>query len=720
MLPILVLSLFFYISSVFSYRIGNLMPRMASSPLLPISTDAPPALFVSKPHPQPPRRLDPKFAKSIPTNKFYTNLLVDTDANPNPVFPLPYALRFESNPNDALNGFSISNIDEDKKVLGSDPNADPVEFFFSIYTPSITISANELPDLPQLILSEPDDFSIVATLTLSSDQNIVIPIVRGMAFVTAIYKNLTPLFFTGVGFTSLSSPIKVGSFQQFTVVLKDESTWLIYANGNTEIALTLTNGQIVCGSGPFEGIIQIAKVPKDNIDQAIGIYSNSAGIYATSAVLDVQNDGITGTYAFNWKVSGDLTKPLLHFALPHQVSSLTPGANITTISLTSPAKGQMIALTGISWSFAEPVLNNIGILPTDFESRLTDEKKALIVQQTPLDVAQDFTKLSNLDSMYFSGKVLAKFALVCLVANDVIKDPTLTTTCVNQLKDAIQPFVTNQRTIPLRYDSSWKGIIIDQDDPAADFGASFYNDHHFHYGYFVYAAAILRHLDELWGQQNEGWVEALIRDVSNPSADDTFFPTFRNFDWFSGHSWASGIFSSGDGNNEESTSEDYNFFYGMKLWGQVSKKPNIESLADVILAVEARSMRTYFLMEDDNNVQPIKFIKNKVTGILFENKADHTTFFSKEIDAIQGIQMIPVTPIMPYIRSKKFITEEFNQIFAPIVDGLTGNFQSLIEMNRAIIDPDAAFDHFANNINATLDDGLSRSWALFWCAVQTI
>ncbi|CAG8727068.1 9156_t:CDS:2, partial [Funneliformis mosseae] len=468
------------------------------------------------------------------------------------------------------------------------------------------------------------------------------------------------------GFTSISSPVKVGSLQQFTVGLNDGSTWLIYAGGSPELVLTLTDGKIVCDSGPFSGTIQIAKVPKGN-DEAIGIYSNSSGTYATGVDLDVENDGKVGSYTFNWKIAGDSSKSLLQFALPHHVSSLTSGATSTSISLTSPSKGQMIAFSGNSWSFTEPELNNIGILPTNFESLLTGDQKALIAEQVKLDIAQDFTKLSNLESTYFSGKVMAKFALVCLIAKDVIVDEALSTTCIDQLKNAMQSFVTNTQTVPFRYDSSWKGISIDRDDQGADFGAAFYNDHHFHYGYFVYTAAILRHLDEAWGAQNGEWVESLIRDVSNPSADDTFFPTFRNFDWFSGHSWASGIIASGDGNNEESTSEDYNFVYGMKLWGQVSKRPHTEQLADVMLAVEARSMSTYFLMEDDNVVQPKKFIKNKVTGILFENKADHTTFFSNTTDAIHGIQMIPVTPIMPYIRSKKFITEEWNQILAPII-----------------------------------------------------
>ena len=32
----------------------------------------------------------------------------------------------------------------------------------------------------------------------------------------------------------------------------------------------------------------------------------------------------------------------------------------------------------------------------------------------------------------------------------------------------------------------------------ADFGNGQYNDHHFHYGYFAYAAAALGHKDKAW------------------------------------------------------------------------------------------------------------------------------------------------------------------------------------------------------------------------------
>ena len=44
-----------------------------------------------------------------------------------------------------------------------------------------------------------------------------------------------------------------------------------------------------------------------------------------------------------------------------------------------------------------------------------------------------------------------------------------------------------------------------------------------------------------------------------------------------------------------------------------------------MLAIQARSLPAYFLMASSNTNQPPQFIGNKVTGILFENKADHAS-----------------------------------------------------------------------------------------------
>ena len=81
----------------------------------------------------------------------------------------------------------------------------------------------------------------------------------------------------------------------------------------------------------------------------------------------------------------------------------------------------------------------------------------------------------------------------------------------------------------------------------ADFGNTLYNDHHFHYGYHILAGAILGHLDPEWLEQNKEYVNMLVRDVANPSKKDKYFPLWRNFDWYHGHSWATGLYAAMDG-----------------------------------------------------------------------------------------------------------------------------------------------------------------------------
>lgn len=108
----------------------------------------------------------------------------------------------------------------------------------------------------------------------------------------------------------------------------------------------------------------------------------------------------------------------------------------------------------------------------------------------------------------------------------------------------------------------------------------------------------------------------LVRDYANPVDSDPYFPFSRSFDWYHGHSWAKGLFESADGKDEESSSEDAFSTYAIKMWGKVSGDPNMEARGDLQLAVQARSLRNYFLLANDNKVQPPRFIGNKVTGIV--------------------------------------------------------------------------------------------------------
>jgi endo-1,3(4)-beta-glucanase len=340
------------------------------------------------------------------------------------------------------------------------------------------------------------------------------------------------------------------------------------------------------------------------------------------------------------------------------------------------------------------------------------------VAQQELD--QDIKGQACLDSMYFSGKGLDKFAFILLVTRYILGDSELTRKGLEKLKEAFAVFTNNKQINPLFYDSNWKGIVsvAGCNDPNADFGNTFYNDHHFHYGYFFHAAAVVGQIDKdfggNWIEENKHWVNALVRDVSNPSNEDREFPISRSFDWYVGHSWAKGLFISGDGKDEESSSEDYHFAYGVKLWGQVVGDKAMEARGNLMLAVMRRAMNKYMIFSDDNSEQPANFIKNKVSGITFENKIDHATYFGLNLEYIQGIHMIPLTPVSSYIRSPQFVKEEWQSLIRGLVDSVDSGWKGILKLNQALFDPGASADFFTSPSFQPqwLDGGMSRTWSI--------
>jgi endo-1,3(4)-beta-glucanase len=128
-------------------------------------------------------------------------------------------------------------------------------------------------------------------------------------------------------------------------------------------------------------------------------------------------------------------------------------------------------------------------------------------------------------------------------------------------------------------------------------------------------------------------------------------------------------------------------------------------------------MNLYMLMSQDNTVQPSAFVPNYVTGILFMNKADYTTYFGTNVEYIHGIQMIPLTPISSFIRSKSYVASEWAAKLASIVSSVNSGWRGILMANLAISDPTTAWNFFTNNFQSSwLDDGASLTWYLAFVA----
>jgi len=108
-----------------------------------------------------------------------------------------------------------------------------------------------------------------------------------------------------------------------------------------------------------------------------------------------------------------------------------------------------------------------------------------------------------------------------------------------------------------------------------------------------------------------------------------------------------------------------------------------------------------------------------VTGIFFQNQVELSTWFGPKTEYIHGIQMLPLTAALPLSRKADFAWEEWQDALAPLNVDLTDPWWSiLLSGNLAMHDPDAAWDYLMQMDSTNMDDGLLKSWALYWTAIQ--
>jgi len=576
-------------------------------------------------------------------------------------------------------------------------------------------------------------FSANANLLASNSASpaITVPLVQGMGFVTAIYNGVTPFIDSSIFFRTISPlPSPKTGVTKYKLLLEDGKTWLLYATATngTGLALTSTSSSRLSAAGPFTGTIQVAKNPGDVATQEAS-YDSAAGSYPTSASISGSVDGVSGSYTLSWTKAGN-GSPVIMNALPHHIQSMdaTTSAGKTGIQLQSTTHGTMTGVIGDSWTMVEPdIPANMTFAPWIAAGGSTAAIPASAVAQINAagtsELAQDMNAQSNLNSMYYSGKALSKFGTAIYAIHDLTGDTALASSGLDKLKTAFAVFANNKQQYPLVYESAWGGVVSSAayvtGNAGEDFGNSYYNDHHFHWSYFVHAAAIIGYLDPTWIPANKDWVNTLVRDAGNPIADDQYFPFSRSFDWFHGHSWAKGLFDSADGKDQESTSEDALFAYAMKMWGKTSGDANMEARGNLMLAVMKRSLSNYFLLESTNTNQPANFIGNKVTGILFENKVDHVTYFGANPEYIQGIHMLPIVPSSAYLRNQNFVAEEWKTYFDNgRVDQVAGGWRGVLYSNLALIDAKASYGWFSGPSfdPQYLDGGASLTWSLAMAA----
>ena len=178
-----------------------------------------------------------------------------------------------------------------------------------------------------------------------------------------------------------------------------------------------------------------------------------------------------------------------------------------------------------------------------------------------------------------------------------------------------------------------------------EFGNEEGNDHHFHYGYYIRSAAVL---SQLAGQNDPDiakMIDQMVADIATFDSDDTY-PRLRHYSVYEGHSWADGDASFEDGNNQESTSEALNAWYGIYLWGVQKDDQQLSDLGQWLFSQELAGTKAYWFGYE--NPFPSDYVHD-MASIVWGGKRDFATWFSGEKGHIYGIQLLPITPASSYL-----------------------------------------------------------------------
>jgi len=527
---------------------------------------------------------------------------------------------------------------------------------------------------------------------------LVTPVVYGMAYATGIYNGITPKLSAPLGLSSVNG-MTSGNAQgtRFELALKNGHRWLVYTSANASVSW---NGSALTFSSPFTGSVRAAL---ERAETPAAVLDRYAGAIPTGVALRLSTTADTGIVEFGWKKQG--SGDLLTMALPHHLTHLAQpmlaGMPITTV------RGQMQGVVGDVWQLQYPLSTVLRAAPTPADPSHHD---AIIAA---LNNDKGAHPDPGADSYSF-GKQVGRAAELLLIA-EAMGETATATQLRGAIEDPLSQWFEGKNADAFKYDQTYGGIVTSKGagSSGADYGNGWYNDHHFHYGYFLFAAGAVAKGDPAFAAKYREQILALIRDIANPSASDPYFTQYRMFDWFDGHSWASGLFPFQDGRNQESSSEAFNAWVGISLYGDAVGDQRLYQLGRILRAVEAASVQRYYHIHKNSDIYPEPFADRMVTGVLWSDKAEYATFFSGGDAQIIGIQLLPMTIASEELIDAAWVSDAWPAMQAA---GGSDDWKGLMTMAHAVVDRASAYDALTA-LNG-IESGNSRSNMLYWAATR--
>ncbi len=256
-----------------------------------------------------------------------------------------------------------------------------------------------------------------------------------------------------------------------------------------------------------------------------------------------------------------------------------------------------------------------------------------------------------------------------------------------------------------------------------NYGSEYLNDHNYHYGYVVYAAAILAFYDQAFRNDYKEFIELLIKDFACPSRNDAKFPFLRSFSPYEGHSFQNGLAvglegnpARIEGNDIESSSEAMNSWAAIYLWGLITGNDEYTKLGMWGYTTEYSAIQNYFY-DIYNDIYPSQYDKTSI-GILFGNKVIYDTWFTQSAadrpENVYGIQMLPINPMSLYLAyDQTFMQNNYESFYFQNGNKSADVWKDIFLQYQVMYDSQTAISNY-NPVSISNYESASKAFLYYW------
>ena len=497
--------------------------------------------------------------------------------------------------------------------------------------------------------------------------------------------------------------------QDFVFYAPVGSTWSISGNLYTS---TLNGKQYWSMAMLPQNTSNISTVVQDLKKYAYVFPTNTT----TSWNYDEINSKVTTTFSVATDIKEGTESKMLLGLLPHQWYNTSSNSPVPSSYTYSSIRGELKMLAGNSFT----VQNTFkGILPTlPYLANYSDGFSPAKLKSKISQIEND--GLATWTDSYNEGQVMNRMIQTARIANqtgDIEARDKMIATIKERLEDWLS-YQSGEVAFLFYYNSTWSAML---GYPAGHGQDNNINDHHFHWGYFIHAAAFMEQFQPGWANQWGDMINLLVRDAASADRSDTQFPFLRNFSPYAGHSWANGFASFPGGNDQESTSESMQFASSLIHWGSVTNNDEIRDLGIYIYTTEQTAVEEYWFDMYNRNFSANH--QYSLVSRIWGNSYDNGTFWTSDIAASYGIEMYPIHAGSLYLGHN---TSYVQTLWTEITQN-TGILNNEVNPNLwhdtywkylSFIDAESAIDLYDSNPNRNLKFGISDAQTYHWLHVM--